>query len=155
MRALVTGGAGFIGSHLADSLANDGFDVIVIDDLSSGSIHNISPDWNFIEGDIRDAVCLARVGPPVDVIYHLASHVGQELSYERPTHDFEVNALSTSVLAQWALETGNPFIAFASSMNVYGDPIGGVEFVSETTPTNPPSPYAVAKLASEGILHVL
>jgi len=155
VRALVTGGAGFIGSHLADSLDNDGFDVVVIDNLSSGSVHNVSESWNFIEGDIRDPACLLKVGPPVDIVYHLASHVGQELSYERPVHDFEVNALGTSILAQWALETGNPFVVFASSMNVYGDPMDGVEFVCETTPTNPPSPYAVAKLASEGILQVL
>lgn len=155
MRALVTGGAGFIGSHLADSLVNDGFDVVVIDNLSSGSVHNISRNWNFIEGDISDSDCLKEVGSPVDIVYHLASHVGQELSFERPAHDFEVNALATSILSQWALENGNPFIAFASSMNVYGDPFDGVECVSESTPANPPSPYAVAKLASEGILNVL
>jgi len=155
VRALVTGGAGFIGSHLADSLVKDGFDVVVIDNLSSGSPHNISQKWHFIEGDITDYGSLQQVGTPVDIVYHLASHVGQELSFERPAHDFEVNALGTSVLSQWAIETGNPFIAFASSMNVYGDPIDGVECVNESTPANPPSPYAVAKLASEGILKVL
>ena len=155
MRALVTGGAGFIGSHLADSLVRDGAAVLVIDDFSSGSSHNISGEWSFIEGDVRDPSTLASISGPVDIVYHLASHVGQELSYERPIHDFEVNALATGLLAQWSLESGSPFVVFASSMNVYGDPDGGVEAVSERTPANPPSPYAVAKLASEGMLNVL
>jgi UDP-glucose 4-epimerase len=85
----------------------------------------------------------------------LASHVGQELSYERPAHDFQVNALATSQLAQWAMENGRPRFIFASSMNVYGDPKSGARRVDESEPPNPPSPYAVAKLASEGLLEVL
>lgn len=155
MRVLVTGGAGFIGSHLAGALSSGGADVVVIDDLSSGSAHNILKEWAFIEGDVRDAGTLESAQGPFQTIYHLASHVGQELSYERPAHDFQVNALATSQLAQWAMENGSPRLVFASSMNVYGDPISGAELVDESEPPNPPSPYAVAKLASEGLLDVL
>ena len=151
----MTGGAGFIGSHLADALALGGAEVTVIDDLSSGSPHNVSLDWRFIEADVRRPETYEGLSGSFDIVYHLASHVGQELSYEHPSHDFQVNALATSQLAQWALESGRPRIVFASSMNVYGDPISGIDQVKETEPPNPPSPYAVAKVASEGLLSVL
>lgn len=155
MRALVTGGAGFIGSHLANNLVDSGASVVVIDNLSSGSSYNVSTDWNFVEGDVRDENILENLGGEFDVVYHLASHVGQELSFERPHHDFSVNAMGTSQLTEWALQSGKPRIIFASSMNVYGDPLSGNEMVSEAEPLNPPSPYAVAKIASEQLLHVL
>jgi len=82
-----------------------------------------------------------------DVVFHLASHVGQELSFERPLFDLKANAFSTMILLKWCLENSVKQFIFASTMNVYGNP---QELpVTEATPVEPPSPYSVGKIASE------
>lgn len=148
MHAVVTGGAGFIGSHLTKKLLNLGWDVTIYDNLSSGNKSNIPKGANFIWADLTDESCLSLMpNHKVDVFYHLASHVGQELSFERPLYDLKANANSTIILLNWCLKNNvNQFI-FASTMNLYGSPDN--ELVNESTIVNPPSPYAVGKLASE------
>lgn len=153
MRALVTGGAGFIGAHLCRRLLNEGWLVHVVDNLSSGHTRNLPEGVNFKWLDLADedaALELPKDG--VDVVFHLASHVGQELSFERPLFDFKANACSTITLLKWCEEKQVKQLIFASSMNVYGDP--PYLPVTENTMVQPPSPYAVGKIASEYLCRV-
>ena len=149
MKALITGGAGFIGSHLAEKLQRNGNSVAIIDDLSSGSESNLFSGSNLIKADLSKSESFEKLDSDFDVVFHLASHVGQELSFETPVRDLEVNSLATARLIDWAMKNGKPKIVFASSMNVYGDPENAEIPVSEDSPTCPPSPYAVGKLSSE------
>ena len=154
MHALVTGGAGFIGCHLATELIAQGHKVTIVDDLSSGYASNIPNGADFIQADLtkKDTYTLFTEG--FTHIFHLASHVGQELSFETPVRDLEVNLLATSRIIKWALDNGRPKIIFASSMNVYGNPANSMHPVSEETPVSLPSPYAVGKYSSELLLDV-
>jgi len=153
MKAIVTGGAGFIGSHLTKRLLKEGWSVLVLDNLSSGYLRNVPEDAEFKWLDLthEDAISYLPEGG-VDVVFHLASHVGQELSFERPIYDFKANALSTLLLLKWCLENRVKQFIFASSMNVYGDP--EEVYVNEKTPVNPPSPYSVGKIASEYLCNI-
>ena len=148
MKAIVTGGAGFIGSHLSKALLQSGWDVFVVDNLSSGYERNIPNEASFELIDLSLEKNIDKLPKEnIDVVFHLASHVGQELSFEKPIYDFKANALSTLLLLQWCKKYSvNKFI-FASSMNVYGNP--PQERVDENTPISPPSPYSVGKIASE------
>ncbi|MBI1870512.1 MAG: NAD-dependent epimerase/dehydratase family protein [Chlamydiae bacterium] len=153
MRVIVTGGAGFIGSHLCRRLLKDGHSVLAVDNLSSGYIRNLPTGVVFKWLDLTDedtALELPKEG--VDVVFHLASHVGQELSFERPVFDLKANAFSTLLLLQWCLKHQVKQFVFASSMNVYGDP--SMLPVTESSPVRPPSPYAVGKIASEYLCQI-
>ena len=124
MRAIVTGGAGFIGGHLCRRLLAEGWSVLAVDNLSSGFLHNVPEGATFkwIDLTLDDAADqLPKDG--ADVVFHLASHVGQELSFDRPVHDLKANAVSTLVLLKWCLDRGVKQLVFASSMNVYGNPV--------------------------------
>lgn len=148
MKAIVTGGAGFIGGHLTRRLLKEGWSVLVLDNLSSGFLRNVPQGASFKWLDLTSEDAISELPTDgVDVVFHLASHVGQELSFERPVHDLKANAVSTLVLLKWCLDRGVQQLVFASSMNVYGNPAGLP--VTEETPVNPPSPYAVGKIASE------
>jgi len=124
VKALITGGAGFIGSHLAERLLKDGHQVTVIDNLSTGSLKNIeafkaSPDFNFVEGDVRNTELMLTLVERSDVVFHLAAAVGVQLIADRPVHTIETNISGTEV----ALEACNKFgrkILIASSSEVYG-----------------------------------
>jgi UDP-glucose 4-epimerase len=148
MRAMVTGGAGFIGSHLTERLLREGWTVLVVDNLSSGYFENIPPGAEFLWLDLTndDAIdVLPKEG--MDAVFHLASHVGQELSFQRPIYDFKANALSTLLLLKWCVQCQVKKFVFASSVNVYGN---AKEMpIRESAPIDPPSPYAVGKIASE------
>lgn len=153
MRALVTGGAGFVGGHLCCRLLQEGWSVTAVDNLSSGHPRNLPEGVTFKWLDLTDedaALELPKDG--VDVVFHLASHVGQELSFERPLFDLKANAFSTMILLKWSVEMRVRQLVFASSMNVYGDP--SELPVTEVTPVQPPSPYAVGKIASEYLCKV-
>jgi len=124
MKALITGGAGFIGSHLAERLLRDGQEVTVVDNLSTGSLKNIEgfgtkPKFNFVEGDICDAELMEQLMERCDAVFHLAAAVGVKLIAEEPVHTIETNIGGTEVV----LETANKFgkkILIASSSEVYG-----------------------------------
>lgn len=153
MKAIVTGGAGFIGSHLAKCLLKEGYEVFVLDNLSSGFRHNVPKGASFKWSDLTSDDCIYDLPKDgVDVIFHLASHVGQELSFEKPMFDLKANALSTMILLKWAQDKKVKKFIFASSMNVYGNP--PVEQVTESTPVSPPSPYAVGKISSEYLCNI-
>jgi len=124
MKVLITGGAGFIGSHLAERLIKDGEEVTVVDNLSTGSLENIKslrnkPKFNFVEGNIHDTSLMEALIEPSDLVFHLAAAVGVRLIAERPVHTIETNIIGTEVV----LETANKFgkkILLASSSEVYG-----------------------------------
>ncbi len=124
MKALITGGAGFIGSHLTEKLLNDGNDVSIIDNLSTGDLKNIShlrknKKLKFVEGDIRDEKLITKMVEDCDAVYHLAAAVGVRLIAERPVHTIETNIGGTEVV----LDAANKFkrkILIASSSEVYG-----------------------------------
>ncbi len=124
MKGLITGGAGFIGSHLAERLLKDGHKVAVIDNLSTGSMVNIEgfrkhSSFDFIEGDIRDAKLIEALTEQCDAIFHLAAAVGVKLIADRPVHTIETNIGGTAEV----LEAANKFskrILIASSSEVYG-----------------------------------
>ncbi len=124
MKALVTGGAGFIGSHLAEQLLKDGNNVIVIDNLSTGSLENIetfkaNPGFDFVEGDICNSKLMDTLVEQCDVVFHLAAAVGVQLIADSPVHTIETNISGTEAV----LEACNKYsrkILIASSSEVYG-----------------------------------
>lgn len=146
---LVTGGAGFIGSHLVDELAPEN-KVIVIDNLFSGALSNLEKSKgrvNFIEGDIRDKTLIEDVVTKVDFVFHLAADVGNVRSIEDPFTNMDVNVRGTLNLLQACLRSNIKRFVFSSSAAIYGE----AEYlpISEAHPLNPESPYAVSKLAAE------
>ncbi len=149
---LVTGGAGFIGSHVADAFLASGARVVVLDDLSTGLRARVPASARFVEGDLRtfDFGPLLRE-EKVDTILHHAAQIDVRKSVEDPVFDAEVNVLGTIRLARAAIAAGVAQIVFASSGGaIYGDPEGFA--AGESHPTNPVSPYGVAKLAGEKYL---
>jgi UDP-glucose 4-epimerase len=124
MKSLITGGAGFIGSHLAQRLVGDGNEVIVVDNLSTGNLRNIEyirkrPGFEFVEGDIQNAGLMESLAGRCEVIFHLAAAVGVQLIADSPVHTIETNIAGTQVV----LEAANKFkrkILLASSSEVYG-----------------------------------
>ncbi len=124
MRALVTGGAGFIGSHLAQRLLEHGQEVTVIDNLSTGSLKNVenlrdNANFEFVEGNIRDVALMERLAERCEVVYHLAAAVGVNLIAEKPVHTIETNIGGTEVVLDAANKFGRR-ILIASSSEVYG-----------------------------------
>ncbi|MBN1393094.1 MAG: SDR family NAD(P)-dependent oxidoreductase [Sedimentisphaerales bacterium] len=124
MKALVTGGAGFIGSHLAERLLKEGHTVAVIDNLSTGSSNNIEgirnhSSFDFVEGDIRNADLMGDLARQCDVVFHLAAAVGVKLIADRPVHTIETNIGGTEVVLEAANKFGKK-ILIASSSEVYG-----------------------------------
>ena len=151
-RALVTGGAGFVGSHLVDRLLADGHRVCVVDDLSTGSTSNVTPDASFQRVDICDAGALrdvvARFKP--EVVFHAAAQTDVRRSIREPDFDARVNVLGALNVLRAAVAVGARRIVYASSAAVYGNPARVV--VSETDPTHPMSEYGASKLAFEHYL---
>jgi UDP-glucose 4-epimerase len=152
VKVLVTGGAGFIGSHLVDGLVAEGYGVRVLDDLSTGKLDNIADHLSsgrvdFVKGDIRDAKVVERSVLGVDVVVHLAAMISVPLSVENPRLAFDVNVNGTLNLLQLCVEAHVGRFVFASSCAVYGDP--AVLPVDEQVPPCPISPYAESKLLAE------
>jgi UDP-glucose 4-epimerase len=152
-RVLVTGGAGFIGAHLARALADDGWDVEIVDDLSTGSRANLPPGVPFHELDLGQAAALdALPGGHFDAIAHVAGQSSGEKSFDDPVRDHDANARSTVLLATWALRQGVETFVHASSMGVYGQP--DTWPVAEDAPLRPRSWYGASKRAAEVALDV-
>ncbi len=121
---LITGGAGFIGSHLCDLLLQAGQRVLVLDDLSTGRIENIGhlisqPDFQFVRASILDAIVMDRLASRADTIIHLAAAVGVQLIVERPVHTIETNVMGTEAVLKSALRYGCR-VLLASTSEVYG-----------------------------------
>lgn len=149
MKVLVTGGAGFIGSHLVERLIAAGDHVRVVDDLSTGKRENIAGHGalEFIEGDIRDAGLIDRCTKEIDAVVHLAAIASVQASMDDPVHTHQVNFDGTLNLLEASRRQGIKRFIFACSAAVYGD-TETVPVPEETIP-KPLSPYAIDKLSSE------
>jgi UDP-glucose 4-epimerase len=145
-RFLVTGGAGFIGSHLVDLLLRLKHEVVVFDDLSSGSIRNLSPKAQFILGDVTDLEAIKKAFRDIDACFHLAAIPSIELSHSQRKRTHEVNSTGTVNIFEAAKERLCP-VVYASSSAVYGD---NPEIpLQETTKPNPLSAYGADKYHNE------
>ena len=117
MKALVTGGAGFIGSNLVKQLLHDGHDVVVLDNLLSGYKSNLDPfpDVRFIQGDTRDEIAVADAMQGVNVVFHLAASVGNKRSIDHPLIDAEINVMGTIKVLEASRKAGVRKIVASSS----------------------------------------
>lgn len=149
-KAVVTGGAGFIGSHLTEALITEGYQVIVIDDLSSGKLNNIEQcrdKIEFVKGSITDFPLLKRLFHGVDYVFHQAAIPSVPRSIENPIASHEVNVSGTLNVLLAASQNKVKKVIYASSSSVYGD-VPVLPKNEDMTP-RPLSPYAVGKLAAE------
>ena len=145
---LVTGGAGFIGSHMVDRLIHDGHRVIVLDNLSTGSLANLPPAAIFQEGDVTDVATLRPVFENgIDAVLHIAGQASTIRAFSRPHEDLAVNVAGTVNVIQMCLEYRVPRLLYASSMTVYGDT--ATVPLPETEPCRPFSYYGITKYAAE------
>ena len=155
---LITGGAGFIGSHLATSLLSKGYKVLALDDMSRTSWENMRALYNFgerfcfVQGDVRDSALLDKLVQGADYVFHLAAQVHWEESINYPRESFEINTLGTLNILEAVRKnyvTRNPvrLLVYASSSEVYGT----AKFapMNEDHPFNPQSPYAAGKAAAD------
>ncbi|MBI2894505.1 MAG: SDR family oxidoreductase [Deltaproteobacteria bacterium] len=153
MRALVTGGAGFIGSHIAERLVRTGHAVRVLDDLSAGKRANLAAvagDVELVVADVRDAARVDELARDCDVIFHEAAIVSVPYSVEHPIQTNGVNVIGTLNVLEAARKQGVRRVVFACSAAVYGeDP---AQPKTESMLPSPVSPYGVEKLASEHYL---
>jgi UDP-glucose 4-epimerase len=163
MQALVTGGAGFIGSTLVDRLLAEGHAVDVVDDLSSGTLANLAEaraDRNHQlkvhQVDIRDPAVIEVIGRrQPEVIFHLAAQADVRVSVARPVFDAEVNIIGSLNVLEGARVGGTRKVVFASSGGtIYGEPVAADLPVKESHPQQPLSPYGVAKRVVTDYLHV-
>jgi UDP-glucose 4-epimerase len=151
-RVLVTGGAGFIGSHLVDALVKDGCEVCVLDNLSTGRLENIKHHIGngnvvFVQGDVRDKQVVCEAVKAVEAVFHLAAVTSVPYSIKNPEVTREVNVTGTMNLLEACLRDGVERFVHVSTCAVYGE----AEYlpIDEKHPTNPVSPYAASKLAAE------
>ncbi len=149
---LVTGGAGFIGSHLVPSLLDRNYSVVVLDNLSSGTKENLQsienrPGFIFIRGDVRNLEDVKKAAKDVDAILHLAALIDVSASVADPLETFKVNVTGTLNLLQEAVKRNIQRFVLASSTAVYGDPKAFP--IKEESPIQPISPYAASKAAAE------
>lgn len=144
---LVTGGAGFIGSHIADALVARGDRVRILDNLCSGHRRNIPAEAEFIEGDLTDAAIVARAAHGVDCIFHQAALASVPLSIERPLDTHMACVTGTLVLLDQARRAGVRRVVYAASSSAYGNQPCAANRESDVP--MPLSPYAAAKLAAE------
>jgi UDP-glucose 4-epimerase len=149
---LATGGAGFIGSHLVDALLQRGDEVIVIDDLSSGTRQNLNPDVEFHQLDIRSrqAADLVQRRRPEAIVHH-AAQMSVSRSVREPAFDADVNLMGSINLLEAARQVEARFIFASTGGALYGD--ADILPTPETYPAWPVSPYGVSKLAFEHYLH--
>lgn len=149
-RWLITGGAGYIGSHAVREFLNAGYDVTVMDDLSSGHREFLHPDAHFVQGSLLDNAALTSALDGVAGVVHFGGYKYAGESVKRPMHTYEQNVTGTVRLLEACKNAGVEFFVFSSSAAVYGTP--DVAQVTEETPMRPESPYGETKLIGEWLL---
>ncbi len=149
-RVLVTGGAGFIGSHVGERFARAGFAVRVLDDLSSGLTENCREDWSLVEADVADAQALDAAVRGCEVVVHLAAFTSVPDSFEHFERCYATNVGGTFAVLEACVRHGVRKLAFASSSAVYAELPDAPK--AETDCPEPISPYAVSKLEGEHLL---
>ena len=149
MKALVTGGSGFIGSNIVKLLRSEGREVVVLDNLMSGYRANLDPfpEVQFVEGDVRDAALINRLAQGAEVIFHLAASVGNTRSIENPIDDSEINVIGTLRVLEAARHGGVRKVVFSSSAGIFGE-LKTIP-IREDHPVEPDSPYGAGKLGAE------
>jgi UDP-glucose 4-epimerase len=153
MRFLITGGAGFIGSHLANHLHQMGHYVRVLDDMSSGDPAHLHPDIFVKRGDVRDVPSIWSLLHGVDIVYHLAARVSVPASILYPREYNDVNVGGTVALLEACRDVGVGRVVLASSATVYGRQ--EKQPIHEEAPSRPAVPYAVSKMAAEHYLFTM
>ncbi|MBA1203110.1 NAD-dependent epimerase/dehydratase family protein [Pseudomonas capeferrum] len=151
---LITGGAGFIGSHLCDALLEKGHAVRILDDLSTGKRSNLQlhhPRLELIEGDVADAALVTRAADGCAAVVHLAAVASVQASVEDPVKTHQSNFIGTLNICEAMRVNGIRRVLFASSAAIYGNN-GEGQAINEDTPKSPLTPYAADKLASEHYL---
>jgi UDP-glucose 4-epimerase len=148
--ALVTGGAGFIGSHLTRALLAEGRRVTVLDNLSVGRRDVVPDGARFVHGDIRDERAVADALSDVDCVFHLAAQVTIRGSFDRFHEDLDTNVMGTARLLRAVDPTQVKWFTLASSMAIYSDADSPAP-IDESHPKRPLSPYGVGKLAAEDV----
>ena len=156
MKVLVTGGAGFIGSHLVDKLMELGHEVRVLDDLSAGSLNNIkrwldNERFEFIKGDMRNPEIVRKAVKDVEAIFHLAANPEVRIGSQSPELLYETNVLITYNLLNAMRNSSAKYIVFTSSSTVYGD-AEVIPTPEDYAPLEPISVYGGAKLAAEALI---
>ncbi len=147
MKALVTGGAGFIGSNLSKQLLKDGFSVRILDDLSSGYKLNIPEGAEFIEGSVVNPDAVKKAAAGVDYTFHLAASVGNKRSIDNPVYDATVNVIGMRNVLEAVRTEGIKKLVYSSSAGIFGE-LKTIP-IKEDHPQEPDSPYGVSKLAAE------
>src|SRR6478672_8642516 len=152
MTWLVTGGAGYIGSHVVRAFAAEGIATAVVDDLSSGHRSFVDPQIPFYEGNVGTPDLLSRILTEQEVagVVHLAGFKYAGVSVSRPLHTYTENVTAMVVLLRAMAEHGVARFVFSSSAAVFGTP--DTELVTERSPTRPESPYGESKLVGEWLL---
>ncbi|HEX2894763.1 MAG TPA: UDP-glucose 4-epimerase GalE [Marmoricola sp.] len=152
MSWLVTGGAGYIGSHVVRAFEDAGLDAVVIDDLSSGHREFVGPGTPFVEGTILDTDLVTRTCKEhaVEGVVHLAGFKYAGVSVQRPLHTYTQNVTGTVSLLDAMAQAGVELIVFSSSAATFGTP--DVDLVTEETPGRPESPYGESKLIGEWLI---
>ena len=148
---IVTGGAGFIGSHIASRLVSDGYNVAILDNLSTGKKENIPKDVDFIKLDLGKENAYSKLkNLKCSAIFHLAGQSSGEGSFKDPLYDFRSHVMSTFLLLEYAKKNKAAHFLYASSMAIYGEP----EYfpVDERHPLQPKTFYAAAKISAESYI---
>lgn len=151
-KILITGVAGFIGSHVASRFIREGYHVVGVDDLSSGHIEKVPSEITFIQGDLADLSTIAMIPHDCRKILHLAGQSSGEISFDDPVADLEKNTISTLNLIQFGIINCVERMVYASSMSVYGSVTSNP--TDESHISAPLSCYGVGKLAAEGYLRI-
>lgn len=147
MKALITGGAGFIGSNIVRQWLAMGHQAVILDNLSSGYARNLVPEATFIAGDIRDEAVIERAIDGCEVVFNLAASVGNKRAIDHPVEDSDINVLGLLKVLEAARKHGIRKVVQSSSAGIFGElktlPI------REDHPQDPDTPYGVSKLAGE------
>jgi UDP-glucose 4-epimerase len=156
MKMLITGGAGFIGSHLCDKFTKEGHTVLCLDNFMSGNLTNVRHlldyrNFKLIKGDIRDPDLLEKIMREVDTVFHLAAQVHVDRSYVEPKLTYDVNVMGTQNILESARMHDIKRVIHTSTSEVYGS----AQYVpiDEKHPLNAPHPYGASKIAADRMCH--